>query len=148
MKRKVIACSGGCHVIVDTGTSVILRPTRLVNNIQKLITPGHRVLKLGVIPQGHSQSPHTTRVSRANHSPSLSNSTVSCFVINTLPSILFTINGINYPMAARAYILKVRGPHPEVWFSNRNLQEPFHCCWEEAALCRPCHTIADAAEPL
>uniref|UniRef100_A0A452FSB4 Peptidase A1 domain-containing protein n=1 Tax=Capra hircus TaxID=9925 RepID=A0A452FSB4_CAPHI len=80
MKRKVIACSGGCHVIVDTGTSVILGPTRLVNNIQKLITPG-------VIPQGHSH-------------------TVSCFVINTLPSILFTINGINYPMAARAYILK------------------------------------------
>ncbi|XP_068834030.1 pregnancy-associated glycoprotein 1-like [Capricornis sumatraensis] len=77
MKRKVIACSGGCHVIVDTGTSVILGPTRPVNNIQKLITPA----------QG---SEHY----------------VSCFAINTLPSILFTINGINYPMPAQAYILK------------------------------------------
>nr|XP_027815455.1 pregnancy-associated glycoprotein 1-like [Ovis aries] len=75
MKRKVIAYSGGCHVIMDTGTSVILGPTRLVNNIQKLITPGHRHY-------------------------------VSCFAINTLPSILFTINGINYPMPAGVYILK------------------------------------------
>ncbi|XP_069421458.1 pregnancy-associated glycoprotein 1-like [Ovis canadensis] len=31
---------------------------------------------------------------------------VSCFAINTVPSILFTINGINYPMPARAYIHK------------------------------------------
>uniref|UniRef100_A0A4W2DM74 Peptidase A1 domain-containing protein n=1 Tax=Bos indicus x Bos taurus TaxID=30522 RepID=A0A4W2DM74_BOBOX len=75
MKRKVIACSRGCHVIMDTGTPVTVGPTRLVNNIQKLITPGHRHY-------------------------------VSCFAINTLPSILFTINGINYPMPARAYILK------------------------------------------
>ncbi|XP_070638898.1 pregnancy-associated glycoprotein 1-like [Bos indicus] len=75
MKRKVIACSRGCHVIMDTGTPVTVGPTRLVNNIQKLITPGHRHY-------------------------------VSCFAINTLPSILFTINGINYPMPAQAYILK------------------------------------------
>ncbi|OWK17351.1 hypothetical protein Celaphus_00013448 [Cervus elaphus hippelaphus] len=31
---------------------------------------------------------------------------VSCFTINTLPSIIFTINGIDYPVAAQAYILK------------------------------------------
>ncbi|KAI4553188.1 hypothetical protein MJT46_016482 [Ovis ammon polii x Ovis aries] len=31
---------------------------------------------------------------------------VSCSVINTLPSIIFTINGINYPVPGRAYILK------------------------------------------
>ena len=37
MKRKVIACSGGCKALVDTRTSLILGPRRLVNNIQKLI---------------------------------------------------------------------------------------------------------------
>ena len=38
MKRKVIACSGGCKPLVDTRTSLILGPRRLVNNIQKLIS--------------------------------------------------------------------------------------------------------------
>ena len=37
MKRKVIACSGGCHAIFDTGTSAIEGPSTLINNIQKLI---------------------------------------------------------------------------------------------------------------
>ena len=37
MRRKVIACSGGCDALVDTRTSLILGPRRLVNNIQKLI---------------------------------------------------------------------------------------------------------------
>nr|XP_005896215.1 PREDICTED: pregnancy-associated glycoprotein 1 [Bos mutus] len=78
MKRKVIACSGGCEALVDTGTSLILGPRRLVNNIQKLI---------GATPQG---SEHY----------------VSCFAVYTLPSIIFTINGINYPVPARAYIHK------------------------------------------
>ncbi|XP_065793139.1 pregnancy-associated glycoprotein 1-like [Muntiacus reevesi] len=78
MKRKVIACSCGCHAIVDTGTSLILGPTMLVNNIQKLI---------GATPRG---SKHC----------------VSCFAVNTLPFLIFTINGIKYSGPARAYILK------------------------------------------
>ena len=43
MKRKVIACSAGCKAFVDNGTSLVLGPRRLVNNIQKLI---------GTTPQG------------------------------------------------------------------------------------------------
>ncbi|XP_060260269.1 pregnancy-associated glycoprotein 1-like [Ovis aries] len=31
---------------------------------------------------------------------------VLCSAVNTLPSIIFTINGINYPVPGRAYILK------------------------------------------
>uniref|UniRef100_A0A8B9Y429 Peptidase A1 domain-containing protein n=1 Tax=Bos mutus grunniens TaxID=30521 RepID=A0A8B9Y429_BOSMU len=42
MKRKVIACSGGCKALVDTGTSDIAGPSTLVNNIWKLIVPRHR----------------------------------------------------------------------------------------------------------
>ena len=38
MKKKVIACSGGCKALVDTGISLILGPRRLVSNIQKLIS--------------------------------------------------------------------------------------------------------------
>uniref|UniRef100_A0A4W2BPU8 Peptidase A1 domain-containing protein n=1 Tax=Bos indicus x Bos taurus TaxID=30522 RepID=A0A4W2BPU8_BOBOX len=80
MKRKVIACSGGCEAFVDTGTALIKGPRRLVNNIQKLIGATSRALHF-------------------------------MFCGNILPSITFTINGINYPVPARAYILKVRGQH-------------------------------------
>ncbi|XP_065793136.1 pregnancy-associated glycoprotein 1-like [Muntiacus reevesi] len=78
MKRKAIACSCGRHAIVDTGTSLILGPTMLVNNIQKLI----------------------------GATPWASKHCVSCFAVITLPSLIFTINGIKYPGPARAYILK------------------------------------------
>ncbi|KAG5196420.1 hypothetical protein JEQ12_011106, partial [Ovis aries] len=79
MRRNVVACSAGCEAVVDTGTSAIEGPERLVKNIQKLIGARQR---------------------RSQYY-------VSCSVINTLPSIIFTINGINYPVPGRAYILKM-----------------------------------------
>ncbi|KAB0357746.1 hypothetical protein FD754_001902 [Muntiacus muntjak] len=98
MKRQVIACSGGCEALVDTGTSLILGPTRLVNNIQKLI---------GATPRG-------------------SHHYVSYFVVNILPSIIFTINGINYPVPAQAYILKFSwGPRVHRAFSLSELPPGF-----------------------
>ncbi|XP_044798488.2 pregnancy-associated glycoprotein 1-like isoform X1 [Bubalus bubalis] len=78
MKRKAIACSDGCKALVDTGTSDTAGQRKLVNNIQKLI---------GATPRGSKYY-------------------ISCSAVNTLPSIIFTINGINYPVPARAYILK------------------------------------------
>nr|CAI9705243.1 unnamed protein product [Rangifer tarandus platyrhynchus] len=78
MNRQVIACNDGCEVIVDTGTSLILGPRRMVDNVLRLI---------GAKPQG---SEHY----------------VSCSAVNTLPSIDFTINGINYPVPAQAYTIK------------------------------------------
>ncbi|CAI9166999.1 unnamed protein product [Rangifer tarandus platyrhynchus] len=78
LKRHIIACNGGCEAIVDTGTSLILGPGKLVDNILRLI---------GATPRG---SEHY----------------VSCSVVNTLPSIDFTINGINYPLPAQAYTMK------------------------------------------
>ena len=41
MRRNVVACSDGCEAFVDTGTSHIVGPRRLVNNIQKLIGATH-----------------------------------------------------------------------------------------------------------
>uniref|UniRef100_A0A4W2C6X7 Peptidase A1 domain-containing protein n=1 Tax=Bos indicus x Bos taurus TaxID=30522 RepID=A0A4W2C6X7_BOBOX len=78
MKRTVIACSDGCEALVHTGTSHIEGPGRLVNNIHRLIR---------------------TRPFDSKHY-------VSCFATKYLPSITFIINGIKYPMTARAYIFK------------------------------------------
>nr|CAI9705249.1 unnamed protein product [Rangifer tarandus platyrhynchus] len=94
MKRKVIACSGGCEALLDTGTSLIIGPRRLVNNIQKLI---------GATPRA---SEHY----------------VSCLAVNILPSIIFTINGINYPVPARAYILKDSRGHCYTAFKENTVR--------------------------
>ena len=50
MKRKAIACSGSCEALVDTGSSLILGPRRLVNNIQRLISATPRGSKV----KGHA----------------------------------------------------------------------------------------------
>ncbi|KAB0339883.1 hypothetical protein FD754_023575 [Muntiacus muntjak] len=78
MEGQIVACSGGCEALVDTGASSILGPRGLVDKILRL---------LGAKPQG---SEHY----------------VSCSAVNTLPSIDFTINGINYPVPAQAYTIK------------------------------------------
>uniref|UniRef100_A0A4W2BSY7 Peptidase A1 domain-containing protein n=1 Tax=Bos indicus x Bos taurus TaxID=30522 RepID=A0A4W2BSY7_BOBOX len=93
-ERKVIACSGGCEALVDTGAPLIDGPKPLVDNIQKLI---------GATPRG---SKHY----------------VSCSVVNTLPSIIFTINGINYPVPARAYILKDSESHCYTAFKENTVR--------------------------
>ena len=51
MKRNVIACSGGCHAVLDTGTSLIQGLTSLVNNIQRLI----RATPHGFKVKGHAK---------------------------------------------------------------------------------------------
>ena len=59
MKRRGIACSGGCEALVDTRTSLILGPRRLVNNIQKLIGSTPRSSKVkGHAPGSLSVSTH------------------------------------------------------------------------------------------
>ncbi|XDA87659.1 hypothetical protein R6Z07F_017336 [Ovis aries] len=78
MKRKVIACSGGCNALVDTGSSEIVGPSTLVKNILKII---------GAKPRDSEYY-------------------VSCSSVNSLPSIIFTIKSNNYRVPGRAYILK------------------------------------------
>ena len=49
VKRKVIVCFGSCNALVDTRTSLILGPRRLVSNIQKLTS---------AIPRGSEVKDH------------------------------------------------------------------------------------------
>ncbi|XP_068833423.1 pregnancy-associated glycoprotein 1-like [Capricornis sumatraensis] len=94
MKRRGIACSGGCEALVDTGASLILDPRRLISNIQKLIS---------AMPRGFKDY-------------------VSCFAVNTLSSITFTLNGIIYPVPAQAYILKDSRGHCYTTFQENTVR--------------------------
>ncbi|KAB0377422.1 hypothetical protein FD755_011866 [Muntiacus reevesi] len=78
MEGQTVACYGGCEALVDTGASAILGPRKLVDKIMRF---------LGAKRRGFEHY-------------------VSCSLVNTLPSIDFTINGINYPLPAQAYAIK------------------------------------------
>ena len=87
MNGRVIGCEYGCEALVDTGTSLIIGPAQLVTNIQRLI----HTMPYGSEVKGHdtglSRSPHTTRVSWANLSPSFPNSTWF-HVLSSVPCLL------------------------------------------------------------
>uniref|UniRef100_A0A8C2RXQ8 Peptidase A1 domain-containing protein n=1 Tax=Capra hircus TaxID=9925 RepID=A0A8C2RXQ8_CAPHI len=77
MNGEVIACKHGCQAIMDTGTTSLLGPRRHIAKIQRLIR---------VRPFGSLQH------------------TVPCNITSTLPPLIFTIKGIDYPVPAQAYI--------------------------------------------
>ncbi|XP_003920243.2 pepsin A [Saimiri boliviensis] len=79
MNGEAIACAEGCQAIVDTGTSLLSGPTSPIANIQSYI--------------GASENSNGEMV-------------ISCSAISSLPDIVFTINGIQYPVPASAYILQ------------------------------------------
>ncbi|XP_057575748.1 pregnancy-associated glycoprotein 2-like [Hippopotamus amphibius kiboko] len=78
MDRMVIGCFNGCQAILDTGTSLLLGPPRLVRNIHKLIN-GTRLGEEYMIP---------------------------CSSVAQLPAFTLNINGTDYPVPAEAYIWK------------------------------------------
>ncbi|XP_035885908.1 pepsin F-like [Phyllostomus discolor] len=79
MDGRVIACEGSCEAIVDTGTTLLTGPNYDIFDILKTI---------------NAQTTSTGEY------------VVSCNAINTLPDIVFTINGVKYPVPAKAYIRK------------------------------------------
>ncbi|XP_057584610.1 pregnancy-associated glycoprotein 2-like [Hippopotamus amphibius kiboko] len=83
MNGTVVGCSRGCQAILDTGTTFLMGPTTLVTTIQKHITAR---------PVGHEYR-------------------VPCKNIKRLPSIIFTINGHDYPVPAKAYIWRIGRGH-------------------------------------
>ncbi|XP_051891104.1 pepsin A-like [Pristis pectinata] len=77
---QVVACSEGCPAIVDTGTSLLVGPSTPINNIQQGIGA-----TLGYYGQY----------------------TINCNDMSSMPDVVFTINGYDFPLPASAYTLEV-----------------------------------------
>ncbi|KAF7695347.1 pepsin A-like [Silurus meridionalis] len=74
---QVVACSGGCQAIIDTGTSFIVGPTADINNINSWV--GATVDQYG-------------------------EASVNCNNIPNMPSITFTLNGYTFTISASSYV--------------------------------------------
>ncbi|XP_004389364.1 pepsin F-like [Trichechus manatus latirostris] len=88
MNGAVIGCDSGCHAILDTGTSLVTGPPEPIFNIQRIIN------------------------ARQSYGGEY---IMDCEAINTLPDIIITINGVDYPLPASAYI---RQEHTGICYSN------------------------------
>ncbi|XP_044871269.1 pepsin A-like [Mauremys mutica] len=79
MNGETIACSGGCQAIIDTGTSLLVGPSTGISNIKSYIGADNGTVR------------------------------ISCSATSSLPNIVFTINGIEFPVPASAYIIDSSG---------------------------------------
>ncbi|XP_027815359.2 pregnancy-associated glycoprotein 2-like [Ovis aries] len=92
MNGTVVACKRGCQALLDTGTAFLRGPRGPVSKIQKFI--------------------HARPIGREH--------VVSCQSVGTLPPVVFTINGIDYPVPAEAYTQSLSG----YCFSNFLVRPP------------------------
>uniref|UniRef100_A0A8C3FUT8 pepsin A n=1 Tax=Chrysemys picta bellii TaxID=8478 RepID=A0A8C3FUT8_CHRPI len=72
---ETIACSNSCQAIIDTGTSLLAGPSTGISNIDSYIGASNGTVR------------------------------ISCSAMSSLPNIVFTINGIKFPVPASAYII-------------------------------------------
>ncbi|XP_067913826.1 pepsin A-like [Heterodontus francisci] len=76
---EVAACKKGCSAIVDTGTSLLYGAFRPIKHIQ--------------------QSIGATRSDNGEY-------LINCNDVSTMPNVVFTINGVDYPLPPTAYTLQ------------------------------------------
>lgn len=70
---------------------------------------------------------------------------INCTAINTLPDIVFTINGVDYPVPASAYIREVRTQPWGLVLKSGTCRNVAQQQGGRRPPWRPSHTIADAA---
>ncbi|XP_078402450.1 pepsin A-like [Cetorhinus maximus] len=76
---EVVACSGGCPAIVDTGTSLLVGPSSPIGNIQQGI---------GATPTSYGKY------------------NINCNNLQNVPDVVFTINGVDLPLSPQGYTLQ------------------------------------------
>ncbi|XP_067863877.1 pepsin A-like [Heptranchias perlo] len=97
---QVVACDGGCPAIVDTGTSLLVGSSSAIDTIQQYI---------GATPNSYGEVEMPCYSIWCSEGLSESASmiySINCNNINSMPDVVFTINGVDYPLPAKAYTLK------------------------------------------